>query len=105
MSVQESRRYRVSRLAIPTPLSLLVCSPFIALHSLTYAMQRVNFTFADWVAHRSTSRYARHLSGIFQCAAAHASSMASVHPCLVLCGVICTMSHLPISRLSAMSDK
>ncbi|CAK0783433.1 hypothetical protein CVIRNUC_006632 [Coccomyxa viridis] len=28
--------------------------------------RRVNFTFADWVAHRSTSRYARHLSGIFQ---------------------------------------
>lgn len=27
--------------------------------------RRVNFTFQDWVSHRSTSRYARHLQGIF----------------------------------------
>ena len=68
-------------------------------------MQRVNFTFADWVAHRSTSRYARHLSGIFQYAAAQASLMASVHLCIVLCDVISVMSQLPVSRLSAIDDE
>ncbi len=32
--------------------------------SWSCAVQRVLFTFTDWVNHRSTSRYARHIGGI-----------------------------------------